>query len=54
MPDAQERIPTTPPRWSASGRRVPNTLELPEFELRWCSFGFLLAKTHAQPQEPDP
>jgi hypothetical protein len=49
-PDARERIPTTP----HALERVPTTIVLPEFELRWRSFGLLLTETHSQPQEPDP
>ena len=54
-PDARERIPTArreriPPRHAGS---VFLPIVLPEFELRRCSFGFLLTKAHTQPQEPD-
>jgi hypothetical protein len=49
------------PRPTARGERIPPRhagsvflpIVLPEFELRRCSFGFLLTKAHTQPQEPD-
>jgi hypothetical protein len=55
-PDARERIPTVPHARTTPHalERVPTTIVLPEFELRWRSFGLLLTETHSQPQEPDP